>query len=211
MTPNNKILSVALAAAVLGGTTVALVNSGAPKTAENAPAVAATAIQPTTDAQPTVNTAPANNLAATQPQPLTNDQIAANTSGAKDDQGGYREGYTQGLNDASRVQQPATRSTVSQRTVATPVRTATRPRYVNGAPRYSNNAERRAYNDYSQPRQRTFWQKHRDKLTVGGGTVGGALIGGLIGGKKGAAIGAVSGAGGSAIYTYKIRNKNRRY
>ncbi len=148
MTPNSKILSVALAAAVLGGTTVALVNhSGAPKTAENAPAVTTTTTtQPATDAQPVANTttAPANNLAATQPQPSTNDQIAANTSGATNDQGGYREGYTQGLNDASRLQ-PATRSTVTQRTSAAPTRVATRPRYVNGAPRYSNNAEQHAY------------------------------------------------------------------
>ena len=43
------------------------------------------------------------------------------------------------------------------------------------------------------------------------GTGGGALIGGLIGGKKGAAIGALGGAGGSALYTYKLRNRNRRY
>jgi hypothetical protein len=43
------------------------------------------------------------------------------------------------------------------------------------------------------------------------GTGGGAIIGGLIGGKKGAAIGALGGAGGSALYTYKLRNRNRRY
>jgi uncharacterized membrane protein YebE (DUF533 family) len=60
-------------------------------------------------------------------------------------------------------------------------------------------------------RSRTFWQKHRDKLTVAMGTGGGALLGALIGGKKGAAIGALAGAGGSALYTYKIRNRNRRY
>jgi len=62
-----------------------------------------------------------------------------------------------------------------------------------------------------RPRGRSFWQKHRDKLTVAMGTGGGAIIGGLIGGKKGAAIGALGGAGGSALYTYKIRNRNRRY
>jgi len=43
------------------------------------------------------------------------------------------------------------------------------------------------------------------------GTGGGAIIGGLIGGKKGAAIGALGGAGGSALYTYKLRNRSRRY
>jgi hypothetical protein len=67
------------------------------------------------------------------------------------------------------------------------------------------------YYDYQKPKGRSFWQKHRDKLTVAMGTGAGAIIGGVIGGKKGAAIGALSGAGGSALYTYKIRNRNRRY
>lgn len=66
--------------------------------------------------------------------------------------------------------------------------------------------------DYARNRDdRSFWEKHRDKITTAGGALGGALLGGLIGGKKGAAIGAIAGGGGSAIYTYKIRNKNRRY
>jgi hypothetical protein len=69
---------------------------------------------------------------------------------------------------------------------------------------------RRSYYGYNA-RQRSFWQKHRDKLTVAMGTGGGALIGGLTGGKKGAAIGALLGAGGSALYTYKLRNRSRRY
>lgn len=58
---------------------------------------------------------------------------------------------------------------------------------------------------------RSFWEKHRDKITTAGGAVGGALLGGLIGGKKGAVLGAIAGGAGSAIYTYKIRNKDRRY
>lgn len=58
-------------------------------------------------------------------------------------------------------------------------------------------------------RHRTFWQKHRDKLTVAGTTVGGAAIGGLAGGKKGAAIGSLVGAGSGALYTYKIRKRHR--
>lgn len=57
---------------------------------------------------------------------------------------------------------------------------------------------------------RTFWSKHRDKLTMAMGTGGGALIGSLIGGKKGAGIGALAGLGGSALYTYKIRKRNHR-
>ena len=56
---------------------------------------------------------------------------------------------------------------------------------------------------------RSFWQKHRDKLTTAGGTVGGALIGGIAGGKKGAAIGALAGGGGAAVYTYGIRKRRK--
>lgn len=65
---------------------------------------------------------------------------------------------------------------------------------------------------YDQYRDnRSFWEKHRDKITAAGGAVGGAVLGGLIGGKKGAIIGAIAGGGGAAVYTYKIRNKDRRY
>jgi len=59
-------------------------------------------------------------------------------------------------------------------------------------------------------RHRSFWQKHRDKLTVAGTTVAGAGIGGIAGGKKGALIGAGVGAGSGALYTYKIRKRHRR-
>ncbi len=70
----------------------------------------------------------------------------------------------------------------------------------------------RAYYDYSnQYGGRSVWDKHRDKLTLAIGTGGGAAIGGLIGGKKGAAIGALSGLAGSALYTYKVRNRRTRY
>lgn len=74
-------------------------------------------------------------------------------------------------------------------------------RYVRGT--------RRAYYSYGYRDNRTFWQKHRDKLTLAGGTAGGALVGGLVGGKKGAGIGALAGAGGSALYTYKLRKRHR--
>ncbi len=58
--------------------------------------------------------------------------------------------------------------------------------------------------------RRTFWQKHRNKLTVAGTTLGGAGIGGLAGGRKGALIGAGAGAGGGALYTYKLRHRRHR-
>ena len=61
---------------------------------------------------------------------------------------------------------------------------------------------------YKRP---NFYQRHRNLINIGIGTGAGALLGGLIGGKKGALIGTAAGAGGSALYTYKIRPKNRRY
>ena len=59
--------------------------------------------------------------------------------------------------------------------------------------------------------KRTFWRKHRDKLTVAGTSVAGAAIGGIAGGKKGALIGAGAGAGGGALYTYKLRHRRHRH
>src|SRR3954447_18068800 len=56
---------------------------------------------------------------------------------------------------------------------------------------------------------RSFWQKHRDKLTTAGGALAGAAIGGVAGGKKGAAIGALTGGGAAAVYTYGIRKRRR--
>ncbi len=60
-------------------------------------------------------------------------------------------------------------------------------------------------------RRRSFWRKHRDKITVVGTTAAGAAVGGIAGGKKGALIGAGAGAGGGAIYTYKLRKRHRRH
>ena len=58
---------------------------------------------------------------------------------------------------------------------------------------------------------RSVWQRSRDKITTAAGAGAGAVIGGMIGGKRGAIIGAIAGGGGAAIYTYKIRDKYRRY
>jgi outer membrane lipoprotein SlyB len=79
---------------------------------------------------------------------------------------------------------------------------------------YRNNAYQNydyQTDDYRYGRERTVWEKHRDKITTAGGATGGAILGGLIGGKKGAIIGAITGGAGAAVYTYKIRDKNRRY
>jgi hypothetical protein len=70
--------------------------------------------------------------------------------------------------------------------------------------RYDNS--RRVYYDRRYNDDRSFLEKHRDKVTVAGGAAAGALIGALAGGKKGAIIGALIGGGGSALYTYGIRD-----
>jgi hypothetical protein len=67
------------------------------------------------------------------------------------------------------------------------------------------------YYDYARRDDRSFWEKHRDKITTAGGVLGGAILGRIIGGRKGALLGAIAGGGGAAVYTYKIRNKNRRF
>ena len=84
---------------------------------------------------------------------------------------------------------------------------------------YQNTSYRNdAYNNdvysndsYRYGQNRSVWNQHRDKITTAGGAVGGALLGGLIGGKKGAVIGAITGGAGAAVYTYKVRDRNRRY
>ena len=76
--------------------------------------------------------------------------------------------------------------------------------------RYNNDNYRYGDDDWYD-NNRSVWDKHRDKITTAAGAGGGAIIGGLIGGKKGAIIGAITGGAGAALYTYKIRDKNRRY
>jgi len=76
---------------------------------------------------------------------------------------------------------------------------------------YNNAASAQTTTRRYRRRHRSFWKKHRDKLTVAGTALGGAAVGGLAGGKKGAAIGALAGGGGGALYTYKLRRRHRRY
>jgi hypothetical protein len=115
----------------------------------------------------------------------------------------YRQGFAEGYSTCD-----------SARTTSTTTRNYTA--YNAPARRYSSSRAStrtsRAYYDYNtQPRGRSFWQKHRDKLTMAIGTGAGAAVGGLAGGKKGAGIGALIGLGGSALYTYKLRNRTPRY
>lgn len=122
------------------------------------------------------------------------------------EQAAYRQGFQEGFGTCDTARTNTSRSSfTSNTTYRAPVR-----RSSNG--RSSNNRSSRVYYDYNnQPRGRSFWQKHRDKLTLAMGTGGGAAIGGLIGGKKGAGIGALAGLGSSALYTYKLRKRTPRY
>lgn len=134
------------------------------------------------------------------PNERTPEQIATDKSlqfSTTQEQAAYRQGFDEGFSSCtSAATSPQTRTLSTAR--ASVSRSST---------------GRRAYYDYSTaPRGRTFWQKHRDKLTLAMGTGGGAIIGGLIGGKKGAGIGSLAGLGSSALYTYKLRKRSpRRY
>ena len=68
----------------------------------------------------------------------------------------------------------------------------------------------RRYYDNGRYNDRSIWERSRDKVTVAGGAGAGAVVGGLVGGSKGALIGALVGAGGSALYTYKLRDRDNR-
>src|SRR3954470_11334157 len=190
-TTTNKVLPVALVAALLGGTVGAFVMRDSKKT----PDVAVASEQAkATDVADTNKTADQN--------ALLDQQIADETKNMTDEErAAFREGFDEGVQAA---RENALTSTTT-RSSASPVVYRTRTRTV------SRSAPRRVYYDYGQRSGRSFWQKHRDKLTVAMGTGGGALLGGLIGGKRGAGIGALAGAGGSALYTYKIRKRNRNY
>jgi len=181
MIMTNKLLPVALIAALIGGSVGALVmHKSQPATAETA----------TTTPQETAK-------AATEAEQTDSELVAAgfNTAG---EQTAYKTGFADGFAAATQAE---------QRTVTTTRRAPSRVVYRNSGSRASS---QRVYYDY-QPKKRSFWDKHRDKLTVAIGTGAGAAVGGLIGGKKGAAIGALSGAGGSALWTYKLRNRDRNY
>jgi len=132
--------------------------------------------------------------------------IAANDStrfGTTEEQSAYRQGFDAGFSACEGSAGSSTRAVTYEPTRST-TRSTTRVR------RTSNS--RQVYYDYGNaPRGRTFWQKHRDKLTLAMGTGLGAAIGGLAGGKKGAGIGALAGLGGSALYTYKLRKRTPRY
>jgi hypothetical protein len=174
----NKLLPVALIAALIGGSVGALVMH------KSQPADAQTVSQS--------NAAPETTAAN---QPSSNEMVPAEFNSAAE-QTAYKTGFADGYNAAVQAEN---RSVPGTRT------TTRRVAYRNAS------SPRRVYYDYNRSSGRSFWDKHRDKLTMAIGTGAGAAVGGLIGGKKGAGIGALSGLGGSALYTYKLRKRNRNY
>ena len=196
MTTTNKILPVALVAALLGGTVGAFVM----RPSNNTPEIArAEAPKPLVAGQATTV-----NPADDQKALLENELANETRNMSEEERAAFKDGFLEGVEAARESNLTgAAPATTTTRVVnrAAPARTRTVYR----------SAPRRVYYDYGQRSGRSFWQKHRDKLTVAMGAGGGALIGGLIGGKKGAGIGALAGAGGSALYTYKLRKRNRNY
>jgi len=211
MIMTNRLLPVALVAALIGGSVGAFVmHNSNPTKAEAQMATLAN-----------TGTADAQEVQYQASQTGTGIPTEFNTAS---EQGAYKTGFADGFGaaqggvTASRLA-PVTANRlapVTGRRLA-PVVASTQQRRVvyrntGRSARSSQQNSRRAYYDYQQqPRGRSFWQKHRDKLTVAMGAGGGAVVGGLIGGKKGAAIGALGGGGGSALYTYKLRKRNRNY
>jgi hypothetical protein len=189
MIMTNKLLPVALVAALIGGSVGAFVmhSKNQATTAE------------TTTTTPAYSTNADTQFARYQPNTSVNDPSVPTQFGTAQEQTAYKSGFADGFRSCE--------AGVSGNQVA-----SNGVVYRNGRTVARNStSSRRVYYDYQRPRSRTFWQKHRDKLTVAMGTGAGAILGGVIGGKKGAGIGALAGAGGSALYTYKIRNRNRRY
>jgi len=96
-----------------------------------------------------------------------------------------------------------------------PVSAQTRYRRYDSSRRYEQRYQDRVYNGRRWDRDRwdqdrSVWDRHRDKITTGIGAGAGAVLGGAVGGTKGAILGAIIGGGGAAVYTYGVRDKDRR-
>ena len=151
----DKIIPVALVAALLGGSVGAIVSR---KNTE-----------PTTASY---STTPSNGLFdrqnTQQISDTDNSQIADNDDSLAskvEDATSYRVGFLDGFN-AGRERNLSASNVVTERTVVP----ANRVVYRNAPARRSYSRasnSRQVYYDYNnQPRKRSFWQKHRDKLTV---------------------------------------------
>src|SRR5688572_17227044 len=190
MTTSNKILPVALVAALLGGTVGAFVM----RPSNNTPEVAkAEAPKPLVAGQAVVN--PADD----QKNMLENELADETKNMTEEERAAFKDGFLEGVEAARESNLTTAATAAAAAPVATRVANRSSARRSRTVSR--NSAPRRVYYDYGQTKGRSFWQKHRDKLTVAMGAGAGAGIGALVGGKKGALIGGLAGGGGSALYT----------
>ena len=201
MTTSNKILPVALVAALLGGTVGAFVMRPSNNNTEVAKATAAPERKSLVAGETAVNPADdQKNLLESELNIETKDMT-------EEERAAFKDGFLEGVEAARESNLPT--ATAAAAPAATRVVNRSSARRTRTVAR--NSAPRRVYYDYGQNKGRSFWQKHRDKLTVAMGAGAGAGIGALVGGKKGALIGGLAGGGGSALYTYKLRKRNRNY
>ena len=187
MNTNVKFAAIALAAALVGGSAGATLTSWKSEAATAQLQPAPVAVQPA----PQVDTA----TTAPESQPVVDENATA--AEPVDAAAAQPRNYVA----SARPGAPA----------AAPARSGSSGRSANS---------RQVYYDYGQPRassapsaytyrqDRSFWDKHRDKLSTAIGAGSGALLGGLIGGKRGAGIGAIAGGAGTALWTYKLRKRN---
>jgi len=198
MIMTNRLLPVALVAALIGGSVGAFVMHSNSTSAETQRATLDTSRNP--DMQ----------YAKYQADVSGREQVIPAGFNTSAEQTAFKSGFAAGFRSC---ESGVAGNQVTSRATASTAYSEPRVVYRNTgrSSARTSSSSRRVYYDYQQPRKRTFWQKHRDKLTVAMGSGGGAMLGGLFGGKKGAAIGALAGGGGSALYTYKLRNRNRRY
>jgi hypothetical protein len=189
MIMTNKILAVALITALVGASLGAAIMHSR----DSSPVADTTSSMPNDSNATTANYSNATYNKSAQPSQVP-EQFRTS-----EEQTAYKVGFSDGFQACAEKQNVyGVNSGVTYRSA----------RY---GTRYGTTSQRRVYYDYSTSHGRTFWQKHRDKLTMAIGTGAGALIGGLVGGKKGAGIGALAGLGGSALYTYKLRHRHHRY
>src|SRR6266702_7053297 len=197
MIMTNKIVAIALITALVGASLGAAVMHSRYTT----PNTETTTTVPDTTAATWNNGRDVRDVRYT----AANEQRVPSEFSTSEEQNAYKVGFSDGFQACGENRNVR----VSESGVVS--RSGIVSRSYRNAPYRSSATSRRVYYDYSKPKGRSFWSKHRDKLTLAMGAGGGALIGGLIGGKKGAGIGSLAGLGGSALYTYKLKRRHHRY
>ena len=191
---NRTVVSIAAAAMLLGGSAGAFINrsfSTEPEAANQAAPARSQASQPAVPAASEPLAEPSDSVESDSPYDFTTE--SAPQARLEIDPAAAAPAPRQGRVASART--PAPRRVYYNNRGSSRARTVSAPQ------------QQRAYYDYNR-KDRSFWQRHRDLLTVGIGAGTGAAIGGIAGGGKGAAIGALAGGGGSALWTYKLRKRN---